>query len=64
MTFEVAHGYAPGEGLWYGTESGIQQMSEAEAIAAEQELLSNRAQQAPPPRKPKRSFSFGRKPKA
>jgi len=42
VTFEVALGYAPGEGLWYG--------SDADPSAST-------------PRKAKRSFSFGRKPK-
>jgi len=50
VTFEVALGYASGEGLWYGSE-------EASAPTA-----ASAADESAKP-KPKRSFSFGRKPR-
>jgi len=50
ITLEVAHGYSDGEGLWFG--ASFQDLSNLPD--------STQAQQS---RRPKRSFSFGRKPR-
>ena len=69
VTFEIAHGFADGEGLWYGKEHvAIHAERDGARTSLSADLYADgdgdgEGGTAAPTRKPKRSFSFGKRPK-
>jgi len=69
VTFEVAHGYSNGEGLWYGKEfASMNGEGPGTSVATDPFAADGAAAPSPTPpppqnQKPKRSFSFGKRPK-